>query len=154
MRKSETSEAIGGYRYKVRQLGTSDGLGVLTQIARMILPSAGAVVGGGSIQELMNSSLDGDKFAKIATQLATSLNGSDVNQIIQKLAAHTDILGPGFGDAGAPLDVHFDDHFAGRYRDLVKWAQFALKVNFANFLSGLVPGGGTEPDSQVPQKQK
>jgi len=151
-RKSETSEPIGGYRYKVRQLGTNDGLEVLTQIAKLVLPGAGAVAGGGSIQELLNANVGGDQFAEVASRLASSLDSKTVKQIIAKLAESTDVFGPGFGDSGAPLDIHFDDHFAGEYGNLIKWAQFALKVNFGSFWGGLVPGGEGGSESQAPPK--
>jgi hypothetical protein len=60
----------------------------------------------------------------------------EVDAIIEELADATEITGPGFGDAGAPLKRHFDEHFAGSYLAMYKWLAFALKANFADFFEG------------------
>jgi hypothetical protein len=154
-RKSKMSETIGGYRYKVRQLGATDGLEVLTDLSKLLLPSLGAIIGGGktAVSSLMNAEVDGAAFGDAAEHIAKNLTTNSVRDIVAKFAEVTDIYGPGFGDQGAPMDAHFEDHFAGRYSELLQWLRFALDLNFGSFLQGLGMGGGTESNHPEPQDQ-
>jgi hypothetical protein len=152
-RKSETSEPIDGFRYKVRQMGATEGVETLTKITKLMLPSIGAVASKDTnLSQIMESDIGGEEIGNIAARLAANLAVDDVQEILKKLAFCTEIFGPGFGDGGAPLDVHFDDHFAGEYGAMIKWATFALKVNFGNFWSGLAVRGKKESESHQPQK--
>jgi hypothetical protein len=99
-----------------------------------LLPAVGALVkGSDKVADLDLASVDIDSAAKA---LAASLSLDEFDAIVASMSASTEIWGPNFGDAGAPMPRHFDDHFAGRYVAMLKWLAFALKVNFADFFDG------------------
>ena len=80
-------------------------------------------------------------LAGAASALADAVDPDEFDRIVEQLAATTEVWGPGFGDAGAPLGRNFDEHFASRYVAMLKWLAFALKVNFADFFDGKGLGG-------------
>lgn len=155
-RKQERSGPIGGFSYSVRQLSATEGLSILTALTKLLLPSIGELtkgIGGSSVdlKNLMAAEVGADVLSGAASHLARDLNSNTVQQIVSAFRDSTEIYGPGFGDAGAPMDVHFDEHFAGRYGEMIEWLTFALKLNYGNFLQGLGIGGGTESAPQQPQ---
>lgn len=135
MRKKVKSEAIDGFTYEVTQLGATDGQRLLVKLSKILLPAVGALVKGSDakIADMDLASVDIDSAAKA---LAASLSPDEFDAIAASMSASTEIWGPGFGDAGAPMPRHFDEHFAGRYVAMLKWLAFALKVNFADFFDG------------------
>jgi len=146
-RHSETSPPIGGYTYRVTQLGVTPGLEIMAELAKMLLPGMGGFASGG-IGSILKSDVGGEQFATAATKLAMAIDSAKVQKIVKTLAKMTSIFGEGFGDAGAPLDVHLEDHFAGRYGELVAWLAFALRVNYGNFFEGLKNSGLLQPDTE------
>lgn len=151
-RHAETSPDIDGFTYRVTQLRVTEGLEIMTELTKMILPSVGTIAGEG-LSNLLEADLSSDKFSRVATHLATSLTSAKVKKTVDALARSTEIFGPGFGDGGAPLDKHLDTHFAGRYGELISWLVFALKVNYGNFTEGLVKGGLMQPESDDPPQE-
>lgn len=159
-RKSQKSSVIDGYQYRVRQFGATEGMQVLTSLTKILAPSAAHFVPGlgqdteMSVDLLMSSNISTDVLSSAVERLAVNLTSESVADVVSRLATHTDIFGPGFGDQGAPLDTHYDDHFAGRYKALFSWILFALKVNFGSFLQGLgTDSGAAESDPQAPRGQ-
>jgi len=140
-RQAFKSNPIDGFTYEVMQLSAGAGLRMASELAKMVVPSIGAVAGSldfsKGIAKAFGSKIDGAMLEHAAAALAANLDSPKVQAIVSELANTTNIFGPGFGDAGAPLRVHFDDHFAARYGALVQWLWFALKVNFASFFDGL-----------------
>lgn len=132
---------IGGYTYEVVQLGATAGLRMSAELIKILAPSLGALAGNadltGGIKSAIGGHLKPKALEDAARALASSLDSTKVQAIVKELADTTEIWGPGFGDAGAPLSMHFDDHFAGKYVNLGRWLAFALKVNFSDFFDGL-----------------
>jgi hypothetical protein len=100
-----------------------------------VLPALGAALKGRDLAGISKADVAGMALDEIAVALVRSLDGVDT--IIETLAKTTDIYGPGFGDAGAPMWRNFDEHFAGKYLALSKWFMFALKANFQDFIEGV-----------------
>ena len=134
MRQKLKSDPIDGFVYEVTQLGAMDGKRLYAQVLKIALPALGAAFKGQNLSEASQADVASMALDEVATTLAGSLDGLD--PMIETLARTTDITGPGFGDAGAPLMKNFDDHFAGRYAAMTKWLMFALKVNLLDFFDG------------------
>lgn len=151
-RHSETSPPIGDYRYRVTQLGVTQGLEVMAELAKMLLPGMGGMASGG-LGKILQADTGSQQFAMAATKLAQAIDSAKVQKVVKVLAKTTAVFGEGFGDAGAPLDIHLEDHFAGRYGELVGWMKFALEVNYGNFFEGLKNSGLLQPDTEDEQEQ-
>jgi hypothetical protein len=133
------SEPIDSYVYEVTQLGAVEGKRIYAQVLKMVLPALGAALKGRDLSGISKADVAGMALDEIAVALVRSLDGVDA--IIETLAKTTDIYGPGFGDAGAPMWRNFDEHFAGKYLSLSKWFLFALKANFQDFIEGVASAG-------------
>ncbi|NIQ97428.1 MAG: hypothetical protein GWN87_27080 [Desulfuromonadales bacterium] len=147
MREQKTSDDIGGYRYRVTMLPAKLGFRMTVMLTKTLVPMLGgiSVKKGQKVADLMNEDVSSFlDFGRLAERLSKNIDEENVQTLVNALAESTDIFGKGdrgeFGDAGAPLSEHFDDHFAGRYRNLLRWLAFAMKVNFGDFLSGDVIG--------------
>jgi hypothetical protein len=140
-RQALKSQPIDGFTYDVMQLAAGAGLRMASELAKIVLPSIGAATGSLDLSKGLKvafaANIDGAMLERAAAALAGNLSSPRIQEIVSELAGTTNIFGPGFGDAGAPLRVHFDDHFAARYGALVQWLWFALKVNFESFFDGL-----------------
>lgn len=139
MRQTVTSHEIRGFKYSVRQLPATVGRRLSLQLARAVLPALTSLLDGApggskqSVGQLIGAQLKPDVLRQAVQTALSALPDAQMDDIIGLLAEHTDVYGPGFGDAGAPLSSHFAEHFAGRYRAMFEWLWFALKVNFADF---------------------
>jgi len=136
MRKKIKSEPIDGFTYEVTQLGAVEGRRMLVRISKIVLPTLGALIKDadfGRLSDLNIADIDIDSAAKA---LVEAVDADSVDKIIESMSGITEIWGPGFGAAGAPMAHHFDDHFAGRYAAMLRWLAFALKVNFSDFFDG------------------
>jgi hypothetical protein len=142
------SEPIDGFTYEVTQLGAVEGKRIYAQVLKMVLPALGAALKGRDLAGISKADVAGMALDEIARALVGALDGLD--PIIDAMMKTTDIYGPGFGDAGAPMARNFDDHFAGRYAAMTRWVLFALKTQLWDFfgdnasvqsmLAGLVAG--------------
>lgn len=116
----QTKEAvIDGKKFRVTQLGYSEGVELLTKI----LSFAGAGFAEGQQ----------DKFS--ISKLAAKLNSSDLKMVVEKLADKTIIERESGSDKWPKLDPELD--FSGEYGLLFKWLKFALEVNFGGFFYAL-----------------
>lgn len=139
------SPAIGGFTYKFTCLPADDGFSTWFDLVKMLAPSISSALSAidlsKGLQEAIGAELDGAKLAvaleRAATLLGQNASTPAVMAIVEKLAAATDIYGPGFGDAGAPLSAHYRDHFAGRTKAMLQWLTFTLKSQYSDFFEGL-----------------
>jgi hypothetical protein len=135
------SEPIDGFVYEVTQLPATKGEEIGTDLVAMVVPMIGALAGDGNSKVSVESVGDLDIRAlglrAGADVFSVQLTSPKLKEIRKTMAAHTDIYGEGFGDAGAPLSRNYDDHFAGRYDAMAEWFIFALEVNFSGFFVGL-----------------
>lgn len=139
-REKKTSPEIDGYKYEVTQLGAIDGRKMLEQLTLMALPGLGALLGSPALSKAENlaAGLAGVDVAELdlaafAQAMVKSTDPNALNAMMDQLAQTTAIYGTGFGDGGAPMSRHFDEHFAARYDAMMKWFGFALWVNFGSF---------------------
>ena len=135
------SEPIDGFEYEVLQLPATKGEEIGAELVAMVLPMLGALAGEGSgkvdVQNIGELDIRALGLKAAADVFADKLTAPRLREIRKVMAAHTDIYGEGFGDAGAPLSKHYDDHFAGRFDAMLEWFLFALEVNFKGFFGGL-----------------
>jgi hypothetical protein len=135
------SDEIDGFVYEVHQLPATKGEEIGAELVAMVLPMLGALAGEGNGKVNVGSVGDLDLRAlglkATAEVFADKLTAPRLREIRAIMAAHTDIYGEGFGDAGAPLRLQYDEHFAGRYDAMLEWFAFALEVNFRGFFVGL-----------------
>ena len=120
---------IDGVRYQVQQVGAALGAEIMFRLAR----SFGAIIAGLNVGTLSVESLSPADFNWLLKQL---VSGTKVGIVDEK--------GDG-RERMADLSFVFDDHFAGRYPQMLEWMKFALEVNFgplAGALGSLIRGAG------------
>lgn len=122
MRKSD-SKQIGNHTYTVTQFGAREGGRVFIRITRLLGPAIGGGAEGGA--------------AAMIGQLSTALDESDFDSLCDTFAAATMVTGGDYGAKQPQLKAVFDDHFAGRYDELLEWLLFAFEVNYGSFLGAL-----------------
>ena len=154
------SHDIDGYQYIVTQLGAVQGKRLATELARAVLPALAQLLGDSKLElpkdkgekdALLTRVLESISADQVQGALKLALDAlpqARLEAIIGVMSDSTDILGPGFGEAGAPMNKNFDEHFAGRYRAMTKWLAFALKANFADFFGGSEQVGEVVADLQ------
>lgn len=129
---------IGSTTYRVAQLPTRKGQALLVRIIKLLGPGVGSFVGGigrsgGELDAAMALGV-GDALH----DLAARLNELEVAGVLEEFAKNTYVL---LSDDVQPLlNTIYDEHFAGRYDELMKWAKFCLEVNYRSFF--VVPGDG------------
>jgi hypothetical protein len=130
MRESKT-HLINGFNYTVSQLGAKEGRRVLARILRSV---AGAATAAGDLAR------DGGDATEAAlsgvAKLVENLSDADVDYLCDTFAATT-MVGPEGQDVALPLKDQFNEHFAGKYGDMVKWLWASLETNYGSFLGGL-----------------
>lgn len=145
------SEPIDGFVYEVHQLPATKGEELGAELIAMIVPMLGALAGEGKGEAKVGSVGDLDLgslgLRAAAEAFATAVTSPKLRNIRKLMAEHTEIYGPGFGNAGldagpgdgdgGPLSKNYDDHFAGRYDAMIEWFLVALEVNFKDFFGGL-----------------
>ncbi len=109
------STTIGDTEYKVTQLGATRGRQVFTRLAK--------VVGQGATA------------ANPIAGIMSALSVEDVDYLCETLAPLTTVRIVENGKTREPqLSSIFEEWFAGKYMEMVKWLGFALEVNFGSFL--------------------
>jgi len=143
MRKTKT-EAIGGYRYTVTQLGFSDGKKVYRRILNLV---------GGAAEGFEG---DGGGAMKAIGKIVQGLSDADLDFLCTTYAPMTTVSGGEF--KGSPnLDSIIEEHFAGRMVDMTKWLMLCIKNDFSDFLAVLGTGlaeksaPATESASKFPE---
>jgi len=120
MRESKTT-TIGAYEYTVYQLGAIDGRRILTKLAKVAGPAFAGLKPGQA----------NDFFGKLLDALDVEL----VDALCDKFAEFTEVQ---LDAEHKPfLKGKFDDHFAGKYGEMLSWLVFCLEVNFSNFFQEL-----------------
>jgi hypothetical protein len=65
--------------------------------------------------------------------LCMRLSPEEFGAILDEFAKYTVLVLP--GDVQPKLADKFDDHFAGRYDEMLQWASFCMEVNFSSFFA-------------------
>lgn len=131
----ETREKrIGATLYRVTQLPTKIGRAMLVRYIRLAGPGAGAFVGGLSSSKA--GTFDGSVGSGIAEAIhdfCTRINEPELDVICDEFAKYTIVVRS--RDVELRLSDVFEDHFAGKYDELLAWLRFCSEVNFASFFA-------------------
>jgi hypothetical protein len=118
--KTEERE-IGGLKYRVTQLGAKAGRAALLRIMKTVGPAA--------------AMLQGDDLAGALGKFFENLSEVDLDYFCALFGEKSFVFQ---ADGKMPrVDQVFDEHFAGRYLDMIEWLIFAGEVNFADFFRGV-----------------
>lgn len=132
MRDPVTKEILGA-TYTYRPMPTSKGVRALQLLARIGLPSLGAI-SGSDVSGLLGA------LGTAVGQLADS----DRDWLLATLAEGTRVdTGGGVGFVG--LKSVYDDHFAGHYESLVQWLRWCLEVEYGPLVASLAPAAVVPP---------
>jgi hypothetical protein len=131
---------IGECTYRVTQFGAKQGRGLLTRIVKLLGPSLGALLS--SLAQGKHQEVEAALAAGIGQgfyELAERLTEAEVGSVLDDFAKQTVLV---LGDREPRLSDMFDQHFAGRYDEMLGWAAFCLEVNFGSFFAGSSSGAG------------
>lgn len=150
MPRETKDTTIAGVRYQVTQLGATTGGQVMYRLGR-----AFAVLMAGAAQDKIDLGAlppsDFDWLVK-TLQATTKVGIVDDVTITDKLG-NAEKVGSGH-ERMLDLGMVFDDHFAGKYPQMLEWLKFALEVNFgplSDALGGLIRGlTGLSPSKPQP----
>lgn len=127
MRQTKSKD-INGVTYNVTQLGATAARKVLIRLARLL--------GAGAANK--------EPIAGIMS----ALNDDDIEYLCSEFGKMTTVqMGP-----NTPyLNSIFEEHFAGKTLDMLKWLAFCIEVNFEDFLreAGLTGGEGLSLASKL-----
>lgn len=117
-----------GTRYKVTMFGAKKGQALLTRVMRIVAPALGRAADGatpvaGDIDVMVGSAID-----KLCEGLTPELIADLGAMFEEKTEYSTDD-----GAVWVPLKGKYDDHFAGRYAQLIQWLKGCFEVNYADF---------------------
>jgi hypothetical protein len=117
-KRQETVTISDGVQYRITQLGAMTGKQVMFRLGRVFAAVAlGLRTGGVDVVGLLSA-----------------LDPVDFDWVVQTLIPTTDVgIIDVAGDSSLKwhkLSVDFDDHFAGRYPQLLEWLKAGLEINF------------------------
>lgn len=125
---------IGGTTYRVTQLGTKRGTSLLVRLVRLLGPGVGSLVGGLGRTDV--NSLDSALAVGVDDamhDLAMRLDDKEVQLVLEEFAKLTAVVQS--DEIELRLWDIYDDHFAGRYDEMLRWAKFCMEVNFSSFFA-------------------
>lgn len=125
---------IGATTYRITQLPAKRGRAMLVRFVRLFGPGAGAFVGGlGRARGGFDGAI-GLGIGDALHDLCTRLSEEDLAAISDAFAEFTVVVVS--RDVERRLADIFDDHFAGRYDEMLAWLRACCEVNFASFFAG------------------
>lgn len=132
---------IGATVYRITQLPAKRGRAMLVRFVRLFGPGAGAFVGGlGRSKAAVLDGALGLGIADAMLDLCTRLSEDDLAVICDQFAEFTVVIVS--RDVERRLSDVFDDHFAGKYDEMLSWLKACCEVNFASFFAGSSLGAG------------
>lgn len=108
-------------------LSASAGTKLLVKLGRMLGPAFAQVATG---EGGMDREIDGALFMGAVSALFASADPDEVDAVLKELASVT------LAD-GKALRPIYDIHFSGKIGRLMKWAGFALRVQYEDFSAAL-----------------
>jgi hypothetical protein len=123
MKKVETT--IGGHVYRMELLGALTGQGV----ALTLYKPMGALFSSAAKQGLAKLNLEA--VASAAGEALSHLSQEDLRFLSATFAEKCVVLVHDKGNTPHPLPLSpiFDEHFAGRYPELLSWLRWGIEVN-------------------------
>jgi hypothetical protein len=137
----ETKEfSVGRFRYKVTQFGAKKGQALLLTCAKLIGESVGevAAANGGDVQ-----------LGKALKALFSELSETTFHRICEDFA-EVCIYTSEEKEVWKRLGPDYNDHFAGRYKDLLLWLRECFNANYESFFSELQDLTGLQLQKTAP----
>lgn len=133
MGTEKKTHTIGGHEYELETFGARQGMAVLLTLTRFLGPALADVMGAGQDVEASLS-------RGLATFAATA-KPADLDTLVDAFSGRTKLLLEATTKAGTrkvptALAPILDDHFAGRYTDLIQWLVWCIQENFSGFFAG------------------
>lgn len=125
---------IGAHNYRITQLPAKRGRAMLVRFVRLFGPGAGAFVGGLGRARTGFDGAVGIGIGDAVHDLCTRLSEEDLAAICDAFAEFTVVIIS--REVERRLSDIFDDHFAGRYDEMLAWLRACCEVNFASFFAG------------------
>ena len=127
---------IGETTYRVTPFGARKGRSVLFLLSKLL---------GGTLGALKDAE-GGDVLAGISAALgawALSAREEDFEAVCTALEGGSEFRMAVGADVAVwqSLATHFDQHFVGKYDEMIGWIAFALEVNFSSFFVGTLTAG-------------
>lgn len=122
---------IGASVYRITQLPAKRGRAMLVRFIRLFGPGAGAFVGGLGRGKSGFDGAVGLGIADAMHDLCTRLSEEDLAVICDAFAEFTVVVVN--REIERKLSDIFDDHFAGKYDEMLSWLRACCEVNFASF---------------------
>ena len=146
--KENISNDIDGYKYKVFMMDPLDAGDMIADIGKVFGPSLGALASGDSNTGLLDA--DGDSLGKAISSFFDKVTKEKQREILSAMSKLSYVIMP---DGSEPkLSSVFNAHFRGRVSSMYKWCFFAMKVQFADFFSGLETAI-SQLQSRVPDRE-
>lgn len=131
----ETKEfSVGTYRYRLTQFGAKKGQALLLTCAKIV---------GGSVAETAASNGGDVQLGNALKTLFTELSETTFARICEDFAGACHFSEDGT-DLWKPLGPAYNDHFAGRYTELLKWLVGCFNANYESFFSELKEATGLQ----------
>jgi len=131
MGRQTKEKKIGEHTYVVTQFGALVGKNVLFRLTTMIGPAMAGMLKGG---------LSAAGLCEAITVFSGTAKEADFDWLCGPFASCSKVKQGLTTGASITLDLAdqtvFDDHFVGRYDEMIKWIAFAAEVNFGDFLFG------------------
>lgn len=134
---------IGATTYRITQLPAKRGRAMIVRLVRLLGPGAGAFVGGvgrgGAGGRGFDTAL-GIGLGDAIIDVATRINDEDLGAICDEFATYTVVVQS--REIELQLSKVFDDHFAGKYDEMLEWLRACAEVNFTSFFGASSSAGG------------
>lgn len=124
------STVINGSKYTVTTLQAWDALEAALDVAKLIAPA----FEGQDPRSVQVSTLfeqDNDQLLASLARIVSAADKAVLRRVLEAMARCTQIQSK--DGTHAILEQVFDLHFAGSPDEMLKWAAFALQVNYGNF---------------------
>ena len=130
MARDTVERQLGEHVYKVTLLGAKAGRAMSVRLLKLLGPALSSFLEGLAVGK------DGEQAlalgaAEAMRALVKQLTAEDCASIMDELAKATVVVLD--AEREPQLDRIFDDHFAGRYDQMLQWFAFALEVNFRSY---------------------
>lgn len=135
---------LPGLEISTQQHPATRGFRLLTRLAKTLGPVLGAL---GGIEDL-NADLMSTALAPVLAGALSHVDPSEAESLMQEILVCTDVI---VSDGGKPRRIdlmsqeNIDTVFDGRLLDLFKVVAHAIRVNFSDFIGGLVPAVAEAP---------
>lgn len=124
---------LGGYTYRVTQLGARKAAEVLERLVKLVAPGTRGFADSVAVAQTLDALAMMGLPAAVATVLDELKVGTTM-EVAEIFAPFTNVREDERTDGPGPrLDKVFDQHFAGKLSHLYRWLVFCVEVNYSDF---------------------